>query len=106
MKAKLITLFVTAMFIPIAQAQIVPIKAADFLAIDHAQQMIYYGRWLDANRKLINECMPGWSDDQILSYYDNWLQDNPQYFERSLQQTFSASMFMFCKKKPKPPQLN
>lgn len=98
---KLITSFLLIVFTNSANAQIVPNTASDFLAIDDAQQMIYYGRWLNANRKLMAECMPDWTDAQALAYYVNWLQDNPQYFDRALQQTFSQSMIFKCKSRRK-----
>lgn len=103
MKAKWLFFSFLLILASSAKAQIVPNKAGDFLAIDDAQQEIYYGRWLNANRALVNECMPGWTDQQALKFYVNWLQDNPQYFERALQQTFSQSMMFVCKRKPITP---
>lgn len=70
-----------------------------YLIISTEQQQISLGRFLNANRDIANQCMPGWSLEKSNQYLVAWIEDHPQYLRRSLTTTFSAALMDACKLK-------
>ena len=72
-------------------------SVSNFLIISTEQQQISLGRYLDANRDIANQCMPGWSLDKSNSYFLDWVDDHPQYLRRGLTTAFSHALMDACK---------
>jgi hypothetical protein len=74
-------------------------STSNYLVISTEQQEIALGRYLNANRDIANQCMPGWSVDKANDFFLAFLDNNPQYLRRNLTTSFSAALLEACKKK-------
>ena len=75
------------------------LTAGSYFGLGSVQQKIHIERFMNANESIVDECVPGMTVDDFQKYFNNWLNENPGIFSRTVQLAFTSAVVEKCEKK-------
>lgn len=75
------------------------LTAGSYFGLGSVQQKIHIERFMNANESIVDKCIPAMTVDDFQKYFNNWLEENPGVFSRTVQLAFTSAVIEKCEKK-------